>query len=125
MATITRADLSAAAYQAVSGPSRAQCDEIVRQTFDAISKALVAGEAVKITRFAVFTPKRKGPRLGRNPRRPAEEHVIPEHVALWFTASGELKGSIKRGPLAPKGVFTRGAAPTAANTSSGRGAGQG
>ena len=102
MKTVTRADLVEAAYQAALGPSRAECEEIVRDTFEAIADALVAGDTVKISRFASWTPKRKGPRVGRNPKRKEEEHIIPEHVVLRFQASGELRDQVAGGPAPPK-----------------------
>jgi integration host factor subunit alpha len=98
MTTLTRADLVEAAYQAVREPSRADCEALLQQTLDTISSALVAGETVKISRFASFHLTRKKPRLARNPKRPTEEHIIPAHVAVRFKATRELRDMVKRGP---------------------------
>jgi integration host factor subunit alpha len=98
MKTLTRADLVEAAYQAVREPRRADCEALLQQTLDTISSALVAGETVKISGFAVFALTRKKPRLARNPKRPTEEHIIPARVAVRFKATGELKESVARGP---------------------------
>lgn len=94
MKTVTRADLFEAAYQTVFGPSRHECEEVVRQTIDEIGNALVAGDKVLISRFGSFAPRRKQARVGRNPKQPAEEHTIPAHVALVFRAANELKAAV-------------------------------
>ena len=45
--------------------------------------ALVAGEVVKLRSFATFAPRSKGPRPGRNPRRPDQVVTIePRRVVI-------------------------------------------
>jgi nucleoid DNA-binding protein len=36
--------------------------------------------------------------MARNPKRPAEEHLVPEHVAVRFRPTAELKNQVKSRP---------------------------
>lgn len=90
--TITRADLSEAVYQEV-GLSRNESAELVESVLSEISTSLVAGENVKISSFGSFIVRKKGGRVGRNPKTGEEVPIEPRRV-LVFRPSQVLKESI-------------------------------
>jgi integration host factor subunit alpha len=92
--TVTRAQLSEAVYQAV-GLSRNESAELVESVIAEISDALTRGEMVKISKFGSFAVRRKGLRVGRNPKTGQEVPVSPRRV-LVFRASSTLKGFVDR-----------------------------
>lgn len=90
--TVTRAQLSEAVYQEV-GLSRNKSAELVEVVLDEICNALVRGEMVKISSFGSFAVRRKGRRIGRNPKTGQEVPINPRRV-LVFRASHLLKEHI-------------------------------
>src|ERR1700732_5419550 len=98
--TITRAQLTEAVYQEV-GLSRNESAELVESVIAEISDALERGEMVKISSFGSFAVRRKGQRIGRNPKTGQEVPISPRRV-LVFRASHALKNQINHA-LAPAG----------------------
>ena len=94
-ATVTRADLAEAVYQEV-GLSRNESAQLVESVLDEICNALVKDEMVKISSFGSFTVRKKGERIGRNPKTGEEVPILPRKV-LIFRASNVLKERINRG----------------------------
>jgi integration host factor subunit alpha len=102
--TVTRAQLTEAVYQEV-GLSRNESAELVESVIGAISDALERGEMVKISSFGSFAVRRKGQRIGRNPKTGQEVPISPRRV-LVFRASHALKNQINQS-LAPSGAARR------------------
>jgi integration host factor subunit alpha len=100
--TVTRAQLSEAVYQEV-GLSRNESAELVETVLEEICKALVRGEMVKISSFGSFAVRRKGRRIGRNPKTGQEVPISPRRV-LVFRASHLLKDQIDAALSGGKGV---------------------
>ncbi|MCG8506099.1 MAG: integration host factor subunit alpha [Sphingomonadales bacterium] len=92
--TLTRADLSEAVYQEV-GLSRNESAELVEFVLKEISDSLVNNENVKISSFGSFLVRRKGGRVGRNPKTGEEVPILPRRV-LVFRASQVMKDQINR-----------------------------
>lgn len=90
--TVTRAQLIEAVYQEV-GLSRNELAELVETVLEEICKALARGEMVKISSFGSFAVRRKGRRIGRNPKTGQEVPINPRRV-LVFRASHLLKDQI-------------------------------
>ena len=90
--TITRAQLGEAVYQEV-GLSRNESAELLESVLGQISEALAREETVKISSFGSFTVRRKGQRVGRNPRTGEEVPILPRKV-LVFRPSQVLKKRI-------------------------------
>jgi len=90
--TVTRAQLTEAVYQEV-GLSRNESAELVESVIAEISHALERGEMVKISSFGSFAVRRKGQRVGRNPKTGQEVPISPRRV-LVFRASHALKHQI-------------------------------
>jgi integration host factor subunit alpha len=93
--TVTRAQLSEAVYQEV-GLSRNESAELVESVISEIAGALARGEMVKISSFGSFAVRRKGQRVGRNPKTGQEVPISPRRV-LVFRASHTLKNQINLG----------------------------
>jgi integration host factor subunit alpha len=93
--TVTRAQLSEAVYQEV-GLSRNESAELVESVIAEISDALARGEMVKISSFGSFAVRRKGQRVGRNPKTGQQVPISPRRV-LVFRASHSLKDQINHG----------------------------
>jgi integration host factor subunit alpha len=93
--TVTRAQLTEAVYQEV-GLSRNESAELVESVIAEISHALERGEMVKISSFGSFAVRRKGQRVGRNPKTGQEVPISPRRV-LVFRASHALKHQINDG----------------------------
>ena len=102
--TVTRAQLSEAVYQEV-GLSRNESAELVESVIAEISDALERGEMVKISSFGSFAVRRKGQRVGRNPKTGQEVPISPRRV-LVFRASHALKNQINQS-LAHSGAARR------------------
>jgi integration host factor subunit alpha len=102
--TVTRAQLTEAVYQEV-GLSRNESAELVESVIAEISDALERGEMVKISSFGSFAVRRKGQRIGRNPKTGQEVPISPRRV-LVFRASHALKDQINQA-LAQPGAARR------------------
>src|SRR5271155_3247115 len=87
--TVTRAQLTEAVYQEV-GLSRNESAKLVESVIAEISAALERGEMVKISSFGSFAVRRKGQRIGRNPKTGLEVPISPRRV-LVFRPSHTLK----------------------------------
>ncbi|TVR98713.1 MAG: integration host factor subunit alpha [Rhodospirillales bacterium] len=92
--TITRARLSEAVYQEV-GLSRNESADLVEALLEQIADALANDEIVKISSFGTFSVRRKGERVGRNPKTGEEVPILPRRV-LVFRPSQVLKGRINQ-----------------------------
>ncbi|MGE0744345.1 MAG: integration host factor subunit alpha [Rhodospirillales bacterium] len=110
--TITRAQLSEAVYQEV-GLSRNESAELVETVLKEIADTLTKGDSVKISSFGTFSVRRKGQRIGRNPKTGEEVPILPRKV-LVFRASNVLKSRINAG-MSKQGAAaaSKGAAPSA------------
>jgi integration host factor subunit alpha len=81
--TVTRADLCEAVYQKV-GLSRTESASLVE---------LVLKEIVKLSSFGSFVVRKKGQRIGRNPKTGKEVPISPRRVMV-FKPSAILKQRI-------------------------------
>ena len=90
--TITRSQLSEAVYQEV-GLSRNESADLVESILSKISETLANEESVKISSFGSFSVRRKGQRIGRNPKTGEEVPILPRKV-LVFRPSQVLKARI-------------------------------
>jgi integration host factor subunit alpha len=72
------------------GLPRNETQVIVEALFDTLKQTLIAGESVKISGFGTFTVRRKGSRVGRNPKTKQEVEITPRRV-VTFKASDHLK----------------------------------
>lgn len=99
--TLTRADLAEALVRKVGLP-RNESQELVELVLNEISATLTRGENVKLSSFGSFGIRKKGERLGRNPKTGEEVPITPRRV-LVFRASNIMKERINEGHSKPDG----------------------
>jgi len=92
--TITRSHLSEAVYQEV-GLSRNESAELVELVLGEIADCLSKGDTVKLSSFGSFSVRKKGGRMGRNPKTGEEVPIKPRRV-LVFRTSHVLKERINK-----------------------------
>jgi integration host factor subunit alpha len=90
--TVTRADLCEAVYQKV-GLSRTESASLVEAVLKEITDCLERGETVKLSSFGSFVVRKKGERIGRNPKTGKEVPISPRRVMV-FKPSAILKQRI-------------------------------
>ncbi len=90
--TVTRADLCEAVYQKV-GLSRTESAGLVESVLKEITDCLERGETVKLSSFGSFVVRKKGQRIGRNPKTGTEVPISPRRVMV-FKPSAILKQRI-------------------------------
>lgn len=65
-------------------------ERIVSTIFDEITDALSRGDRVELRGFGAFSIKRRGPRVGRNPRT-GEAVQVDEKCVPYFKTGKELR----------------------------------
>ena len=93
---VTRADLCEAVYQKI-GLSRTESAELVELVLKEITDCIERGETVKLSSFGSFVVRKKGQRIGRNPKTGTEVPISPRRVMV-FKPSAILKQHINAGP---------------------------
>ncbi|MCX7897625.1 MAG: integration host factor subunit alpha [Rhodocyclaceae bacterium] len=100
--TMTKAELAEALFEKV-GLNKREAKDMVEAFFDEISKALEAGEAVKLSGFGNFQLRDKRERPGRNPKT-GEEIPITARRVVTFHASHKLKALVEAAHGEPAGA---------------------
>jgi integration host factor subunit alpha len=90
--THTRADLYEAVYKKI-GVTRTECATLVELVLREIMDCLERGETVKLQSFGSFVVRKKGHRIGRNPKTGKEVPISPRRVVV-FKPSAILKQRI-------------------------------
>ena len=96
--TVTRVDLCEAVYQKV-GLSRTESSAFVELVLKEITDCLERGETVKLSSFGSFMVRKKGERIGRNPKTGVEVPITPRRV-LTFKPSNILRNQVSGAPVA-------------------------
>ena len=91
--TVTRADLCEAVYQKV-GLSRTESAALVELVLREITDCLERGETVKLSSFGSFVVRKKGQRIGRNPKT-GEEIPISARRVVTFRPGQKLKARVE------------------------------
>ena len=94
--TLARADLAEAVFQKVGLP-RNESAEIVELVLREIVASLERGQTVKLSSFGSFLVRKKGQRIGRNPKTGKEVPISPRRVMV-FKPSAILKQRINALP---------------------------
>lgn len=92
--TVTRVDLTDAVYRRIVGLTRTKSADLVDLVLKEITDTIARGEAVKLSSFGTFTVRKKGQRVGRNPKTGVEVPIVPRRVAV-FKASAIMKRKIQ------------------------------
>ncbi len=93
---VTKSELIA--RLAVANPDLLQRDveRIVTTIFDEITNALAAGDRVELRGFGAFSVKRRGARVGRNPRT-GESVQVSEKFIPYFKTGKQLREKLNSG----------------------------
>jgi len=89
---VTRVELYDAVYRKV-GLSRSKSSALVELVLKEISDSVAKGETVKLSSFGTFTVRKKGERMGRNPKTGVHAPISARRV-LVFKASAIMKQQI-------------------------------
>jgi integration host factor subunit alpha len=89
---VTRVELYDAVYRKV-GLSRSESSALVELVLKEISDRVAGGETVKLSSFGTFTVRKKGERMGRNPKTGVDAPISPRRVII-FKASAIMKQQI-------------------------------
>ena len=92
--TVTRADLCEAVYQKV-GLSRTESATLVELVLKEITDCLERGETVKLSSFGSFVVRKKGQRIGRNPKTGTEVPISPRRVMVFKHAVAMITGVVE------------------------------
>ncbi|AYN86723.1 MULTISPECIES: integration host factor subunit alpha [Commensalibacter] len=97
MQTLTRAGLIEKLYSHI-GLSRSESAQLLETVLEKIVVTLEKGDSVKISGFGTFSVRRKGNRIGRNPKTGVEVEIEPRYV-LSFRSSQKLKKNVNEGMI--------------------------
>ncbi len=92
--SVTRVELSDAVYRRIVGLTRTKSADLVDLVLKEITDTIARGEAVKLSSFGTFTVRKKGQRMGRNPKTGAKVPIFPRRVVV-FKASAIMKRKIQ------------------------------
>jgi len=73
--------------------------EVVQRTLDYIIEALGKGQKVELRQFGVFEVRSRKARVGRNPRNPLVDVMIPARSIVKFKPGKEMRAAMLK--LAP------------------------
>lgn len=90
---MTKADIINIVFEKVGLPKN-EARDIVETIFDTIKQTLIAGESVKITGFGTFNVRKKGSRIGRNPKT-MEDVIIKPRKVITFKTSDQVKSLLE------------------------------
>jgi integration host factor subunit alpha len=94
--TVTRVELAEAVYRRV-GLSRTESAAFVDRVLKEITDCLERGEKVMLSSFGSFVVRKKGQRIGRNPKTGTEVPISPRRVVV-FKSSAVMKQRINLRP---------------------------
>ncbi len=98
MQTITKKELVAELSDA-AGIKHADAMKVVESLMDIVAKHLTVGNEITLRTFGTFTLRVARGKVGRNPKRPNSEVMIPDRCVVQFKPSKELKSSVAAVPV--------------------------
>lgn len=90
--TLTKSQIIEAVYDTTQ-VTKKEASDFVNEVLEVMKEALEEGEEIKVSGFGKFEVRKKGERIGRNPRT-GDEIVIPERKVLRFKVSQVLKDEL-------------------------------
>lgn len=90
---MTKKDLALQVAQS-TGVAQNVTLEVVQKTFETMAQALRQGWTLEFRGFGTFEVRERAARVGRNPRAPGKDIVIPAHRTVKFRAGRVLKDLI-------------------------------
>jgi len=91
---MTKADLVNYIFEKIGLP-KTEIQKIVDTVFETMKEGLIEEEILKISGFGVFTVRKKGLRMGRNPKTMQPVEIKPRKV-VTFKPSEKLKEQFQK-----------------------------
>ena len=79
-----------------TGMTQAKVATIIEKTLDCLSHEIATGKTIELRNFGVFEVVVRKARIGRNPKNPKKDVVIPERVQVKFRAGKDLKARLAK-----------------------------
>jgi len=92
---MTKSELIARLAQANPHLYQRDVERIVTTIFDEISQALAGGDRVELRGFGAFSVKKRGSRIGRNPRT-GEAVSVEQKFVPYFKTGKQLREKLNR-----------------------------
>ena len=93
MATITKREL-VIKLSNETGLTQQQVFDVIQGTLDSITDALANGDSVVMRNFGAFQVKETKAKIGRNPKDPGRDVVIPPRAMVKFKPGKEMKEKV-------------------------------
>lgn len=90
--TLTKADIVDMVYDRTQ-VTKKEASDYVNEILELMKETLEGGDEIKVSGFGKFEVRKKGERIGRNPRT-GDEILIPERKVLRFKVSQVLKDEL-------------------------------
>jgi len=90
--TLTKANIVDSVYDRTQ-VTKKEASDYVNEVLELMKETLEGGEEIKVSGFGKFEVRKKGERIGRNPRT-GDEILIPERKVLRFKVSQVLKDEL-------------------------------
>lgn len=102
-ANLTKREIVVGVYEKLQGELQAprnrlaqkHVSKIITQVLDDIAVALCEGRCVELRNFGTFEIQVRAKRIGRNPKKPKRNIVIPRRANVRFRVGQELKRKLK------------------------------
>lgn len=93
MATVTKRDL-VIKISNETGLTQQDVFDVVQKTLDSITDSLANGDSVVMRNFGAFSVKETKAKVGRNPKDPGKDVVIPARAVVKFKPGKEMKEQV-------------------------------
>lgn len=95
--TVTKKEIANKVWSAL-GKEINQADvlAVVQKTIETISETLRNGDSITLRNFGSFEVKRVKQKVGRNPKNPEKDVVIPARSVVKFKVGKELKAAVAK-----------------------------
>jgi nucleoid DNA-binding protein len=70
--------------------------KVIQLLLDHLTESLSQGQSVELRKFGVFEVQHRKARVGRNPKRPEHEVLIPFRAVVKFKAGKGLKSKVMK-----------------------------
>ena len=72
--------------------------DVIQKATDLITEAMGRGDQVVLSRFGMFSVKAAKAKVGRNPKQPQKDIMIPTRNVVKFKMGKNLKELIRKSP---------------------------
>jgi nucleoid DNA-binding protein len=93
MATISKRDL-VVRISNETGLTQQQVFEVIQNTLDAVTSDLAQGHTVVMRNFGTFEVRQTKAKVGRNPRNPEQDVLIPPRAGVKFKPGKAMKEKV-------------------------------